>query len=199
MPEEIASGGRIQVGHSRRTLLKGAAVGAGVLWVTPVVESFISPAAAVSGTGTVGLFKSGNGSSNPALSSLCGTGATSTAGRGTAVFTRTEGATPQICVIVTLSTGADASSRSIYILQSNSGGTCLGGDTTAVGTWSSSSPKARRRSARPSSPVRRGSSSPSSSRVAAATTAGRRPPSRCRSPHHPPLTHPVDVFTDVPT
>jgi hypothetical protein len=140
MPEEIASGEPTHPGHSRRTLLKGAAVGAGVLWVTPVVESFISPAAAVSGTGTVGLFKSGNGSSNPALTTLCQNGPGSPAGRGTAVFTRTEGGTPQICVTVTLSTGADASSRSIYILQSNAGGTCLGGSVTAVGTWSASAP-----------------------------------------------------------
>ena len=128
------------MGHSRRTLIKGAVVGAGVLWVTPVVESFISPAAAVSGTATTGLFKSGNGSANPALTTLCQAGAGSTAGRGSAVFTRTEGTTPQICVTVTLSTGADASSRSIYILQSNAGGSCLGGTTTAVGTWSSSAP-----------------------------------------------------------
>ena len=40
---------------SRRTLLKAAVVGAGALWVAPVVDSFTSPAAAASCVGAVGL------------------------------------------------------------------------------------------------------------------------------------------------
>ncbi len=118
---------------SRRRLIAGAGVAAGAVWVTPTVLS-LDAAAAASGSFTTGLFKSGNGSANPALSTLCQNGAQSSAGRGTAVFKRTEGPAT-ICVTVTLSTGADASSRDIFILQSNSSGTCVGGTVTPVGTW----------------------------------------------------------------
>jgi hypothetical protein len=118
----------------RRDLLRKGVVAGGLVWASPVIDSALSPAAAQSApsTATAELFKSGNGSANPPLASLCQTGATSTAGRGTAVFTRT-GTT--ICVTVTLSTGADAQSREIYILQSTAGQTCLGGTATPVGTW----------------------------------------------------------------
>ncbi len=124
----------------RRSLLKKGAVAGGLLWAVPTVDSVFMAAAAQSSpptTATAGLFKSGNGSSNPPLLSLCQVGATSTAGRGTAVFTRTQ-SPPTICVTVTLSTGADAQSRDIFILQSTAGQTCVGGTVTAVGTWAAS-------------------------------------------------------------
>ena len=120
----------------RRALLKQATAAGALLWAAPVVDSFVSVAAAAStiATATVGLFKSSNGSADPSLTSLCGTGAASPAPRGTAVFTRASGG-GMICVTGTLSTGADAQSRDIYILQSTAGGTCVGGTVTKVGSW----------------------------------------------------------------
>jgi hypothetical protein len=119
----------------RSLILKGLTAG-GLVWAAPVIQSVTSVAAAASGprTATASLFKSGNGSANPPLVDLCQLGATSTAGRGTAVFTRTDNP-PTICVTVTLSTGADAQTREIFILQSTGGATCVGGDVTPVGTW----------------------------------------------------------------
>lgn len=125
--------------RQRRRLIKHAAAAGGILWVTPLMDSIVSVAAAASvpTTATASLWKSGNGSANPPLGNLCSTGATSTAGRGTAVFTRND-TLGTICVTVTLSTGADAQSRSIFILQSTAGGTCVGGTTTPVGFWAAS-------------------------------------------------------------
>ena len=119
----------------RSLILKGLTAGS-LVWAAPLIHSVTSVAAAASAprTATASLFKSGNGSANPPLLDLCQVGATSTAGRGTAVFTRTDDP-PTICVTVTLSTGADAQTREIFILQSNAGATCVGGQATPVGTW----------------------------------------------------------------
>ena len=43
MSDEISSDEQNRPGTSRRTLLKGAAVGAGALWVAPVIDSFTAP------------------------------------------------------------------------------------------------------------------------------------------------------------
>lgn len=124
---------------SRRAVLKGVGLGAGAIWVAPTIDSFLTPAAATSGTATASFFKSGSGSTNPLLSALCQTGALSTAQRGTAVFVRTENPTPQICVTLTMSTGSTATGREIYILQSTSAGACVSpSDTVLVGTWAAS-------------------------------------------------------------
>lgn len=122
----------------RRALLKKALVAGGVFWAVPTIDSFVSVAAAVSGSTTVGLFKTlnGNNTPDPALSALCTTGAVGNSGRGSVVFTRSEGP-PTICASVTLSTGTSAVGRAVYILQS-SATACLGGSATQVGTWAAS-------------------------------------------------------------
>jgi hypothetical protein len=123
----------------RRSLIKKGLTAGGLLWTVPAIDSIRMVAAAQSGptTATASLWKSGNGQTNPPLVDLCQFGADSPAGRGEAVFTRTEDP-PTICVTVTLSTGADAASRDIFILQSNPAQTCVGGETTRVGTWAAS-------------------------------------------------------------
>jgi hypothetical protein len=114
-------------GPSRRLLLKGAVAGAGALWLAPAIESYVSPAAAVSGTATQSLQKDPNGT----LAARCGTGCDSNqcsnAGRGSVTFVRTAGATPTISATITLSSGPDITGRSIYILQGNGSptGTCI--------------------------------------------------------------------------
>ena len=100
----------------------------------PVMESFYSPAAASSGSAGTGLYKSGVGSQDPTLTTLCNTGAETTVGRGSVVFSRTEGPAT-ICVTVTLNTGLNVGGRAVYILQSTAGTGCVDGTVTPVGTW----------------------------------------------------------------
>jgi hypothetical protein len=124
----------------RRRFIKGAGVtvgAAGALWAAPAIGGFVSPAAAVSGTSTTSFVKSSNGSTDPALTTLCQSGGQSPASRGTAVFKRTE-SPATICVTCTMSTGTTVAGRDIFILQSDSSGTCLGGTTTPAGTWAAS-------------------------------------------------------------
>lgn len=122
----------------RRALLKKAVVAGGLFWTVPVIDSVLSPAAAVSGTTIVGLFKTINGNNlpDPALPALCTTGAVGNSGRGSVTFVRSE-SPATICATVTLSTGTSAVGRDVYILQSTSVG-CVGGTVTRVGVWAAS-------------------------------------------------------------
>jgi len=130
------AGDRSDLLPRRSLLLKGITAG-GLMWAAPMIESVRSVAAAQSApptTATSDLFKSAPGNTDPALISLCQSGATSTARRGSVTFTRT--ASPAtICVTITLSTGFGVAGREIFILQSTAGETCVGGTSTAVGTW----------------------------------------------------------------
>jgi hypothetical protein len=121
----------------RRALLKKAAAAGAVVWVAPVIDSFVSVAASQSGpvrTITVPIVKTVNGNTDPPLSTLCTVGGAGNAERGTAVFTRTD--SPDIIsVTITLSTGTpSAVGRQVFILQS-SANVCNGGTLTEVGTW----------------------------------------------------------------
>ena len=121
---------------SRRRLLKGAVAGAGALWVAPTIDSFVSPAAAASGTATAELRRDPVGTTTNRCLSGCG-GALgldlcSPTGRGDITFTRTVGSPDQICASITLDSGPSIANRQVYILQSD-GTTCLA--QTLVGTW----------------------------------------------------------------
>jgi hypothetical protein len=121
---------------SRRRLLKGAVAGAGALWVAPTIDSFVSPAAAASGTATAALRKDANGGLLDRCISGCG-GALGLdlcgpVSRGDIVFTRTTGSPDEICASITLDSGPSTTGRSVYILQSD-GTDCL--EQTLVGTW----------------------------------------------------------------
>jgi hypothetical protein len=122
----------------RRALLKKAVVAGGLFWTMPAIDSVLSPAAAASGTTTVGVFKTINGNNfpDPPLATLCTVGAVGNSGRGSATFVRSE-SPATICVTVTLSTGTSAVGRDVYILQSSSVG-CVGGSATRVGVWAAS-------------------------------------------------------------
>lgn len=52
MTESEATGVRAVPGTSRRRMLQGRAVGAGDLWVAPAIDSFVTPAAELSGHAT---------------------------------------------------------------------------------------------------------------------------------------------------
>jgi hypothetical protein len=123
-------------GPSRRLLLKGAVAGAGALWLTPAVESYVTPAAAVSGTATSSLQKDPSGTLASRCGVGCDTGLCSPAGRGSAVFVRTAGATPTISVTLTLASGPDITGRSIYILQGD--GTNCVAQSLAPTVWAAS-------------------------------------------------------------
>ena len=118
---------------SRRALLRKAAAVGGLLWAVPTIDSFVSVAAASSGTTTATLFKTVSGNQNPPLTSVCTSGALTSNVRGAAVWTRSEGPAT-ICVTVTLSNGTSTTGRDVYILQSSTGG-CLAGTVTPVGSW----------------------------------------------------------------
>ena len=123
---------------SRRKLLRLA--GAGLTGAALVTVALASPAAARSGTGTVDLVKSlnGNNDPDPPLPTLCTIGGVGNSGRGTSVFTRSEGPA-RIRVTVTLSTGTSAVGRDVYILQSKtSPSSCVGGTGARVGVWAAS-------------------------------------------------------------
>lgn len=120
----------------RRDLLKKAAVAGGVLWTLPTIDSFLSVAAAASGTLTnVPLVKSLNGNNipDPPLSTTCTQGGIGNSRRGTVVWTRSE-SLGTICATITLSTGTSAVGREVFILQSATSG-CIGGTATRAGIW----------------------------------------------------------------
>lgn len=123
---------------SRRKLLRAA--GASLAGVALTTVALASPAAAASGSVTgVQLVKSLNGANvvDPPLSTLCLDGGLGNSVRGTCTFSRTE--TPAtISVTITLSTGTSAVGRFVYILQSVSPGSCVGGTSSPVGTWAAS-------------------------------------------------------------
>lgn len=122
----------------RRNLLKKAAAAGGVIWAVPTIDSFLSVAAAASGTVTVPLRKSlnGNNTPDPALSVLCTTGGIGNSVRGSTVWVRSEGPAT-ICVTITMTTGTSAEGRTVFILQAGADG-CIGGTATPVGTWATS-------------------------------------------------------------
>jgi hypothetical protein len=123
---------------SRRKLLKAA--GASMTGAAIVTVALASPAAAASGTVTVQLVKSVNGSSDPTIGTICSVGGVGNSVRGTCVFRRTE--TPAtISVTITLSTGTSAVGRDVYLLQSVPPSTCVGGTATRVGVWAASPPQ----------------------------------------------------------
>ncbi len=127
--------------ESRRDLLKKAVVAGGVMWAVPVVDSFITPAAAggsgviTMATTTLNKWTNGN-NAQPSLTALCQNGSIANAGRGSVVFTR-DSATNTISATVTLSTGTNITGRFVTILQStcpsnNAMGTCA--NTPVVNT-----------------------------------------------------------------
>lgn len=122
---------------SRRKLLRLA--GAGLTGAALVTVALASPAAARSGTGTVDVVKSVNNNDNPSLTTLCLGGGQGNSKRGISTFTRSEGPAT-ISVTITMTTGTSAVGRTVYILQSSSPTSCVGGTVTPAGNWSASFP-----------------------------------------------------------
>lgn len=134
------TGAASRASTSRRTLLKGAAFGAGAFWVAPTIDSLVTPAAAASGSTTASLSKATNGN-NTYPAGFCTLGTGGNGPRGGVVFTRKESPTPTICATITLSTGTNITGRVVTFYQS-SGTTTLTcvGSTTAANTWPSNTP-----------------------------------------------------------
>jgi len=119
---------------SRRRLLKQAGLAAGVVWVAPIVTTLNTPAAAASGTSTVGLWK-GNAQIRP-LATICdgSVGSGTANNRGTIVFRRKENPTPTMFVDISIANGPALTgtcnptvpnARDVYILQADINGNCL--------------------------------------------------------------------------
>jgi hypothetical protein len=121
-------------GPSRRLLLKGAVAGAGALWLTPAIGSYVTPAAAASGTATQSLQKDPNGTLALRCGVGCDTNQCSNAGRGSVTFVRTAGTSPTISATITLSSGPDITGRTVYILQGNGAGGCVA-QSLAPNAW----------------------------------------------------------------
>ena len=98
--------------NDRRRFLKGAAVAGGAAWVAPIVSTFNTGAAALSGSSTQQLWKMNNNETPD-----CINGRTGTAKRGDITVTRQEGPA-RLTIAITLSTGNDVTTRTVRVLES---------------------------------------------------------------------------------